>query len=169
MWLSIRLIPPDPTRAYEIDADHQFEDYSKPVRADAAGRDAEHLGPPARTEATLKDLETLRQAQLLLGHYGFIEEQEAVGKAIRIITATAKRLSGEELALRMPVASQGDRLKALRERAGLSRGQVAEHCGVILSTVRSHENSERSITPEAADAYAQALGTSRSMILYGRD
>ncbi len=40
----------------------------------------------------MKDMETLRQAQLLLGQYGFDLEQEAVGKAIHIISATAKRL-----------------------------------------------------------------------------
>ncbi len=40
----------------------------------------------------MDDLETLRRAQLLLGQYGFVEEQEAVAKAVRIITATAKRL-----------------------------------------------------------------------------
>lgn len=118
----------------------------------------------------MRDLETLRQAQLLLGHYGFLEEQEAVGKAIRIISATAKRLGAEVEPLRAPAAgSQGDRLKALRERAGLSRGQVAELCGVILSTVRAHENGDHPVTPQAAAAYAQALGTTPSMILHGRD
>ncbi len=118
----------------------------------------------------MRDVETLRQAQLLLGHYGFVEEQEAVGKAIRIITATAKRLGAEVEPLRASAASsQGDRLKALRERAGLSRGQVAELCGVILSTVRAHENGEHPVTAPAAEAYARALGSTPAMILYGRD
>ncbi len=118
----------------------------------------------------MKDIETLRQAQLLLGQYGFDEEQEAVGKAIRIISATAKRLGAPvEAAPRVLVGSQGGRLKMLRERAGLTRGQVAEMCGVILSTVRAHENGEAGIGPEAADAYARALGATPGMILHGRD
>lgn len=117
----------------------------------------------------MKDIETLRKAQLLLGHYGFVEEQEALGKAIRIISATAARLASDGQPVRAMEGSQGLRLKALRERAGLSRGQIADLCGVMLSTIRSHENSDHAITPEAADGYAQALGTSRSMILYGRD
>ena len=119
----------------------------------------------------MTDLETLRQAQLLLGQYGFDEEQEALGKVIRIISATAKRLGApvDTTGVRGRTVSQGDRLKMLRERAGLTRGQVAELCGVILSTVRSHENGETGVTPEAADAYAKALGTTRTAILFGRD
>lgn len=118
----------------------------------------------------MKDIETLRQAQLLLGHYGFEEEQEAVGKAIRIISATAKRLGAPvEAPARAITGTSGARLKMLRERAGLTRGQVAEMCGVILSTVRAHENSESTIGPEAAEAYARVLGATPGMILHGRD
>ncbi|HEX4183989.1 MAG TPA: helix-turn-helix transcriptional regulator [Caulobacteraceae bacterium] len=118
----------------------------------------------------MTDLDVLRQAQLLLGQYGFLEEQEAVGKAIRIITATSRRL-GLTARERPPVSteSQGDRLKRLRERAGLSRGQMADLCGVITNTVRAHENSQGAISPEAAEAYAKALGSSPEMILHGRD
>ena len=65
--------------------------------------------------------------------------------------------------------SVGERLTLLRERAGLTRGQVAELCGVILNTVRAHENSEHPIPDEAARAYAQALGVTPAMILYGAD
>ncbi len=118
----------------------------------------------------MKDMETLRQAQLLLGQYGFDEEQEALGKAIRIISATAKRLGAPVDGARPGrTGSVGERLTLLRERAGLTRGQVAELCGVILNTVRAHENGEVTITPEAADAYARALGVTRSMVLNGRD
>ena len=117
----------------------------------------------------MKDVETLRQAQILLGHYGFVEEQEALGKAIRVISATAARLNADAGSARISPGSPGARLKVLRERAGMSRGQIAERCGVMLSSIRAHENNEHAITPEAADAYAQALGTSRSMILSGRD
>ena len=117
----------------------------------------------------MTDLETLRHAQLLLGQYGFVEEQEALGKVIRIISATAKRLGSPVETVRGPTSSQGERLKSLREKAGLSRGQVAGLCGVILSTVRAHENGESAISPEAADAYAGAIGTTRAMILFGRD
>ncbi len=118
----------------------------------------------------MKDLETLRQAQLLLGQYGFDEEQEAVGKAIHIISATAKRLGASVDAPRPSRGGgPGERLAQLRERAGLTRGQVAELCGVILNTVRAHENGEAVISPEAADAYARALGVTRSMVLTGRD
>ena len=118
----------------------------------------------------MKDLETLRQAQLLLGQYGFDEEQEAVGKAIHIISATAKRLGASVEAPRSGRgAGPGERLMMLRERAGLTRGQVAELCGVILNTVRAHENGEAAISPEAADAYARALGVTRAMVLNGRD
>ena len=122
----------------------------------------------------MNDLETLRQAQLLLGQYGFVEEQEVLGKAIRIISATARRL-GVEAEERRPRRgaltreSQGDRLKRLRERVGLTRGQVAELCGVVLSTVRAHENTDADIPAEAAEAYAQALGVTRGMILNGVD
>ncbi len=118
----------------------------------------------------MKDLDALRQAQLLLGHYGFVEEQEAVGKAIRIISATARRLGAEtELRPLPPSGSQEERLSTLREQAGLTRGQVAQLCGVMLSTVRAHENSDGPISPEAAAAYAGAFGTTPSMILFGRD
>ena len=118
----------------------------------------------------MKDLETLRQAQLLLGQYGFEQEQEAVGKAIHIISATAKRLGAPVDGPRTGrAASVGERLTSLRERAGLTRGQVAELCGVILNTVRAHENGEVAISAEAADAYARALGVTRGMVLNGRD
>ena len=40
----------------------------------------------------MDDIDILRQAQLLLGQYGFEAEQEGVAKAIRIISATARRL-----------------------------------------------------------------------------
>ena len=118
----------------------------------------------------MKDVETLRQAQLLLGQYGFEEEQEAVGKAIRIISATAKRLGAPVDGPRSSrIATQGERLTQLRERAGLTRGQVAELCGVILNTVRAHENGEVVISGEAADAYARALGVTPAMVLSGRE
>ena len=118
----------------------------------------------------MTDLDVLRQAQLLLGQYGFIDEQEVVAKAIRIIAATSRRLgmAGED----RPVAlqeSQGDRLKRLRERAGLTRAQIADLCGVVTSTVRVHENSQNTISQDAAMAYASALGTSPGIILRGRD
>ena len=116
----------------------------------------------------MTDLETLRQAHLLLGQYGFVEEQEALAKAIRIISATARRFGVEQAERVKPSReTQGDRLKRLRERAGLTRGQVADLCGVVLSTVRAHENSEAAIPLDAAEAYAEALGVSRAMILNG--
>ena len=97
----------------------------------------------------MSDLDILRQAQLLLGQYGFAEEQESLAKAIRIITATTRRLGlVADDRPRALVESQGERLKRLRERAGLSRAQVADLCGVITSTVRAHENSQNTISQE---------------------
>ena len=118
----------------------------------------------------MDDFEILRRAQVLLGQYGFEAEQEALAKAVRIITATAKRLgvtTGEKA--RIASGSQGERLKALRERAGRTRAQLAELCGVNMSTVRAHENGEHDIPDEAARAYAQALSVTPGMILYGSD
>jgi DNA-binding XRE family transcriptional regulator len=118
----------------------------------------------------MTDLEVLRQAHILLGQYGFTDEQEALAKAIRIISATARRLG--VVANDRPVIGReapGDRLKRLRERAGLTRAQFAEACGVMTGTVRSHENSQTPISLEAADAYSAALGTSPTLILTGRD
>jgi DNA-binding transcriptional regulator YiaG len=118
----------------------------------------------------MTDLDTLRQAHLLLGQYGFVEEQEAVAKAIRIISATSRRLGAA--ASDRPVMlreTPGDRLKRLRERAGLSRSQFADICDIVTSTVRSHENNHTPISNEAADAYATTLGTSSAVILRGRD
>jgi DNA-binding XRE family transcriptional regulator len=118
----------------------------------------------------MDDFEILRRAQVLLGQYGFEQEQEAVGKAVRIIVATAKRLgvtTGERA--RIASGSQGERLKALRERSGRTRAQLAEMCGVNMSTVRAHENGEHGIPDDAARAYAQALGVTPAMILYGAD
>jgi DNA-binding XRE family transcriptional regulator len=117
----------------------------------------------------MDDLDTLRQAQLLLGQYGFDAEQEAVAKAIRIISATARRLGvGQPPArVRLGAEGQGDRLRRLRERVGLTRAEIADLCGVVMSTVRAHENSRGDIPFEAAQAYAKALGTTTSMILTG--
>ena len=118
----------------------------------------------------MDDFEILRRAHVLLGQYGFEAEQEAVAKAVRIITATARRLgvtTGEKA--RIASGSQGERLKMLRERTGRTRAQLAELCGLNMSTVRSHENSEHVIPDEAARAYAQALGVTPAMILYGAD
>lgn len=118
----------------------------------------------------MDDLDTLRQAQLLLGQYGFVEEQEAVAKAIRIISATARRLAGAPAELSRSLhESQGDRLRRLRERVGLSRAEIADLCGVVMSTVRAHENGRNNIPFEAAQAYAKALGTTTSMVLYGTE
>jgi DNA-binding XRE family transcriptional regulator len=118
----------------------------------------------------MDDLETLKRASLLLGQYGFEAEQEQVAKAIRIISATARRLGVVSDDRRRGVGgSQGERLKVIRERVGRTRGQLAEMCGVNMSTVRAHENSEHDIPEEAARAYAQALGVTPSMILYGSD
>jgi DNA-binding XRE family transcriptional regulator len=116
----------------------------------------------------MDDFEILRRAHLLLGQYGFEAEQESLGKAIRIITATAKRLgvsTGEKA--RIANGSQGERLKMLRERSGRTRAQLAELCGTSMSVIRAHENGEHEIADEAARAYAQALGVSPAMILYG--
>jgi DNA-binding XRE family transcriptional regulator len=118
----------------------------------------------------MDDFEILRRAHVLLGQYGFEAEQEQIGKAVRIITATAKRLgvtTGEKA--RIASGSQGERLKMLRERTGRTRAQLAELCGVNMSTVRAHENGEHNIPDEAARAYAQALGVTLAMILYGAD
>jgi DNA-binding XRE family transcriptional regulator len=119
----------------------------------------------------MDDLDTLRQAQLLLGQYGFEAEQEAVAKAIRIISATARRLgvAAEQPRLKFGSESQGDRLRRLRERVGLTRAEIADLCGVVMSTVRAHENSRGDIPFDAAQAYAKALGTTTSMILNGRE
>jgi DNA-binding transcriptional regulator YiaG len=118
----------------------------------------------------MDDLETLKRAHLLLGQYGFDAEQEAVAKAIRIISATARRFGVlADDRRKVITGSQGERLKALRERVGRTRGQLAEICGVNLATVRAHENGANDIPDEAARAYAQALGVSPAMILYGSD
>ncbi len=116
----------------------------------------------------MDDLETLRRAQLLLGQYGFVEEQEALAKAVRILTATARRLGvlSEDRA-RTTTGTAGERLKRLRERVGLTRAQVAEQCGVVISTVRAHENGDSNIPEDAARAYAKALGATPSMIVSG--
>jgi DNA-binding transcriptional regulator YiaG len=93
-----------------------------------------------------------------------------VAKAVRIITATAKRLGvASDDHARAAVSPPGERLKRLRERVGLTRAQVAELCGVAMSTVRSHENGEAKIPEEAARAYAKALGAPPGVILYGGD
>jgi DNA-binding XRE family transcriptional regulator len=116
----------------------------------------------------MDDFEILKRAHLLLGQYGFEEAQEELAKAIRIITATAKRLgvtTGERA--RIANGSQGERLKMLRERSGRTRAQLAELCGMTMSVVRTHENGEHDIPEEAARAYAQALGVTPAMILYG--
>lgn len=117
----------------------------------------------------MDDLETLRRAETLLGQYGFEEEQEALAKAIRIIAATARRLNSnyEEHARPASGGSQGERLKRLRERAGYTRAQLAEVCGVVMSTVRAHENGGNNIPEEAARAYARALGAAPAAILRG--
>jgi DNA-binding transcriptional regulator YiaG len=118
----------------------------------------------------MTDLEILRQAHLLLGQYGFSDEQQVVAKAIRIITATSRRLG--TLASEGPrdgAETAGDRLKRLRERAGISRGQFAALCDVLMTTVRAHENGQTPISTDAAHAYATALGTTPDMILRGRD
>ncbi len=125
---------------------------------------------PEREAAAMDDLDTLRQAQLLLGQYGFIEEQEVLAKAIRIISATTRRLAGGPVERPKPHnESQGDRLRRLRERVGLSRAEIADLCGVMMSTVRAHENSRNDLPFEAAQAYAKALGTTTSMVLYGTE
>jgi DNA-binding XRE family transcriptional regulator len=119
----------------------------------------------------MDDLDTLRQAQLLLGQYGFEAEQEAVAKAIRIISATARRLGAVagEPRRQVNTETQGERLRRLRERSGLTRAEIADLCGVVMSTVRAHENGRGDIPFEAAQAYAKALGVTTSMILNGSD
>jgi DNA-binding XRE family transcriptional regulator len=120
----------------------------------------------------MDDLDILRQAQLLLGQYGFEAEQEGVAKAIRIISATARRLGvgqPQVQRVRLSAETQGDRLRRLRERVGLSRAEIADLCGVVMSTVRAHENSRGDIPFDAAQAYAKALGTTTSMILNGTE
>ena len=118
----------------------------------------------------MNDLETLRRAQHLLGEYGFADEQQAVAKAVRIISATAKRLGMAQDRPRavVPFETPGERLKRLREGAGLTRGQVAEQCEVSLSTVRAHENGDL-MSADAAQVYGRLLGVSAAMILAGRE
>ena len=118
----------------------------------------------------MNDLETLRRAQQLLGQYGFLEEQEAVAKAIRIISATAKRLgmAPERISLAAVYETSSERLKRLREAAGLTRGQLAEQCDLALSSVRAHENGGM-ISADAAQVYGRVLGTTAAMILAGRE
>ena len=118
----------------------------------------------------MDDLETLKRAHLLLGQYGFLEEQESLARAIRIVAATAKRLGVvSEERVRIISGSPGDRLKRLRERVGLTRHQMAERCGVAMATLRSHENGEGALPEDALRDYAQALGVTPAMILYGAD
>ena len=118
----------------------------------------------------MNDLETLRRAQQLLGEYGFTEEQQAVAKAVRIISATAKRLgmAAERPRTVVPFETPGERLKRLREAAGITRGQLAEQSEVALSTVRAHENGDL-MSADAAQVYARILGTTVAMILAGRE
>ena len=93
-----------------------------------------------------------------------------MAKAIRIVTATARRFGviSEDRA-KPGAGSTGDRLKRLRERSGLTRAQVAELCGVVISTVRAHENGEADIPEDAARAYAKALGATPAMITHGAE
>lgn len=56
----------------------------------------------------------------------------------------------------------GERIKKLREEAGLTRPQLAELSGVPLETIKSYEDAERAVDPSMTRAFkiARALGCS---------
>jgi transcriptional regulator with XRE-family HTH domain len=54
----------------------------------------------------------------------------------------------------------GQRLKELRERAGLTQAQLAERSGVPLGTIRDYEQVKRSPLLPTAVSLAKALGVS---------
>jgi transcriptional regulator with XRE-family HTH domain len=51
-----------------------------------------------------------------------------------------------------------DRVKALRQTAGLSQSQLADRAGVGLPTVKDYEGGRRAPTLETAQRLAAALG-----------
>ena len=81
------------------------------------------------------------------------------------------RITNQALArkIHLSPAACSERVKRLRERAGLSRAQFAEMCEINTGTVRSHENNQAPMSEEAATAYATVLGTSVALIQRGRD
>jgi transcriptional regulator with XRE-family HTH domain len=58
----------------------------------------------------------------------------------------------------MPSRAMGDRLRELREKAGLSQAEVAERAGVPLGTLRGWEYGRREPLLSAAGQLAVALG-----------
>lgn len=62
------------------------------------------------------------------------------------------------------------RLRLARERAGhRSATRAAEALGVVVTTYRTHENGDRTISAECALRYAEAFGVSPAWILYGTE
>lgn len=63
--------------------------------------------------------------------------------------------------------SIGRRIRALREKQGLSQEQLAARCGVHRTYVGMVERAEKSISVASLSKFAKALGTSLSSLLEG--
>ena len=59
-----------------------------------------------------------------------------------------------------------DRLRRAREAANMSRAELARRTGRAQSTIRAHESGQNNLQPEAAKAYAEALGVRPEWLLY---
>lgn len=61
----------------------------------------------------------------------------------------------------------GERLRAARERAKLSRAVVADRAGYSVSGIGALENGQNNIKPDVAKVLAPIVGTTPEWLLYG--
>jgi len=64
--------------------------------------------------------------------------------------------------------THGPALRAIRERTGLSKAELARRAGVAHSTVSRAESGQLHLTPAVARAVAEALDVPVTAILYGQ-
>jgi transcriptional regulator with XRE-family HTH domain len=63
------------------------------------------------------------------------------------------------------VASFGEKLKEVREAAGLTQAQLAERSGIPLGTIREYEQNKREPLVSKAGKLARALGQTIEALL----
>lgn len=124
----------------------------------------------------MEDIETLKNASVVLRRYGFADlsarvdvARTAVLQLTKAIAETSADKPAQPALHSLAVGeTPGQRLRAFRKAAKLSADDLGRSAGLSAVSVRAHENGQNGMKLETAEQYAIALGISPSAILFGQ-
>lgn len=109
----------------------------------------------------------LSEALLLAAREGDASPRLTVSeRVLELFDGSVPPCGDEEVA--GDAGSPGLRLRARRQKLGLSVHAVAQRLGVADPTVRAHENGQNGLPAPQAEKYARILGVTPEWLLWGR-